>query len=133
MVDEGGVRWVGRSRATAGDGKREGGVRSGCSRCRCVLLSAVIGRAGAPYYCITLSRRAQTLSQGANRRTRTLAEWCALRKYQYTVITGSGECGPPPPQSSQRAFLTSSRSCVVMLDWPETVALHVVMAGAAYL
>lgn len=33
--------------------------------------------------------------QGANRRTRTLAEWCALRKYQYTVITGSGECGPP--------------------------------------
>eukprot|EP01043_Picozoa_sp_COSAG02_P003302 COSAG02_NODE_80_length_40128_cov_591.169002_20_plen_92_part_00 len=31
--------------------------------------------------------------QGANRRTRTLAEWCALRKYQYTVVTGSGEYG----------------------------------------
>ena len=30
-------------------------------------------------------------------RERTLAEWCALRRYQYTVVTGTGESARPTP------------------------------------
>ena len=33
-------------------------------------------------------------AQRANRKTRSLGEWLALRKYQYTVVTGTGEYGP---------------------------------------
>lgn len=29
--------------------------------------------------------------QRVNRKARTLAEWCTLRRYQYTVVTGTGK------------------------------------------
>ena len=52
-------------------------------------------------------------AQRANRKTRSLGEWWALRKYQYTVVTGTGEYG--------RTAIEHAASIACASDGPRSV------------